>query len=474
MEDFAEPTATRRLDRVRREATLLTLRRHHLWLGGTWVLGVLVLAPAIGRPTLSIELIGVLVAVYLAWKSVAYPLAAAGIPPLVDAIVGSDPLPKGGFTFIFGAWITLGVFFAIVRRKTSIPSRALMSVPVLFSFGLLGLMLLRLGASPAESYGSIKMQLYIADVLIAFIGAIFVGSCREDLDIFLLATFAILAGGAFLFSFNLVTGNAHALIAERFSLTAQEYPIYLARDSADGLLIAIYLILAATRVRVRLLAIAATPTLIVAMIAAGSRGPVVAFVFGFVALIALVAANGRARRRLAFVAGVLLVSIVVVPLVVPGSSIGRSLSTILGSSSGLSSNGRSELWALALNAFNQHPLAGVGWGGFSALSTELYPHNILLEVSAELGILGVIFVVGIVVSAVMKLVDMWRIPDGGDKLVIALIASLLLTAFVNALFSGSIQDNSEIWLWTGLVMGMATLNPGRRWPTGMLVGKVGS
>ena len=441
---------------MRPHAAPLTLRRRRLWLLGAWLLGVVMLAPILTRPTLSFVLVVAVVAIWLAWKSVAYPLAAAGVPPLVDAIVGSNPLPKGGFTFLFAAWITLAVFFSIMRGKTGVPSRALMSVPVVLSFVLLGLMLLRLGPSSAEAYGSVKVQLFVADTLIVLVGAVFVGSSRADLEKFLMATLAILAGGALLLLFNLVSGGAHTVVADRFSLAAQEYPIYLARDSADGLLVAIYAILAATRPQVRAWAVAVSPALVVALIAAGSRGPIVAFAFGLVTLIGLAAASGRTRTRLLIVAGALLVAMILVPLVVPGSSIGRSLSAVLGSSAGLSSNGRSDLWSQAFTAFNLHPLLGVGWGGFAALNpSELYPHNILLEVSTELGIVGAAVVVGIVGGGARTLISIWRSTRGTEKLQAALLISLLLTAFVNALFSGAIQDNAHVWLWAGLGLGMS-------------------
>lgn len=431
-------------------------RRSRLGLPGAWLLGLLVLAPALTRPQVAIALVGAIVALGLAWKSVAYPLAASGVPPLVDAIVGYNPLPKGGFTFLFLAWIALAVCFAVLRGKTSIAPRALMRAPIVLSFALLGLMLLRLGSSPAEAYGSMKVQLYIADVLIVLVGAVFVGSNRRDLDLFVMLTFAVLAFGALLFLLALLSGSAHTVVPERFSLTAQEYPIYLGRASADGLLIAIYLILAAIRPAVRLCAFAAAPALLVALIAAGSRGPLVAFVFGLFTLLALVAASGRARRRLFPVIGALLIAIVFVPLLVPASSIGRSLSTILGSASGLSSNGRSELWSEAYRAFAGHTLSGIGWGGFAALNPEeLYPHNILLEVAVELGVFGVLFVVGIVAGVTRRLTWMWRSARSADKLLTTLLIALFLTALVNAMFSGAIQDNSPVWLWAGVAVGMS-------------------
>lgn len=369
--------------------------------------------------------------------------------------MGSDPLPKGGVTFLLAAWIGLGVMFVVMRGESAAAVRALTRAPVILSLWLLGLMLLRLGASAGEPYGSKKVQLYITDDLIFMLGAIFVGARKSDLRLFLLLFLGVTSLGALLLLDQLLSGSARATVGERFSLSSQEYPIALARSSADGLTIAIYVILAAKKASLRLLGLAMVPVLVVAMLAAGSRGPVLAFFFGLIGLIALTAASGRARRRLLQVAGGLLLAAFIVPLVIPGSAAGRALSTILGGSQGLSSNGRSHLWSLALNAFAQHPLLGIGTGGFATLSTELYPHNILLEAAAELGLLGALVMLTIIGSSLRRLVQAWRTALGAEKLDAVILIALFLSALGNALFSGAIQNNQEIWIWGGLGLGMS-------------------
>jgi O-antigen ligase len=205
----------------------------------------------------------------------------------------------------------------------------------------------------------------------------------------------------------------------------------------------------------RLGALALLPILLVALIAAGSRGPTLAFMVGLLALVALAAASGRARRQLLLVAAAMVAAGVLIPVLVPGSAIARSLSTIVGSASGLSSNGRSTLWHEAYSAFSQHPLLGIGTGGFGAIDPiELYPHNLLLETGAELGVIGLLAVASMLLSMLRRLVAVWRGYDGADRLEATIVISLFLTALVNAMFSGGIQDNSGIWLWGGLGIGM--------------------
>jgi O-antigen ligase len=176
-------------------------------------------------------------------------------------------------------------------------------------------------------------------------------------------------------------------------------------------------------------------------------------VIGLLVLVTLSAASGRARRRLLLAGVGILGAAIVVPIVVPSSSIARSLSTILGSSSGLSSNGRSQLWALAYMAFKAHVWLGIGTGGFASLNLLPYPHNLFLETGAELGIFGALAAATMLGSMFRRLRALWQRTDGAERLEISLLLALLVSALVNALFSGQISDNSDVWLWGGLGVG---------------------
>lgn len=430
---------------------------------GVGALGALALVPVIAQPILGIVLVAAVLAVWLAWKSIAYPLALASIPTVVEAIIGYNPLPKGGVTFLFAAWIGLAIMFAVMRKTHEQATRALLSAPVLLSFVLLGVMLLRLGSSPGEAYGSTKVQHFIANNLIFMIGAVFVGSSRRDLRLALSIFLIIAACGGLLLVFKLLSGGLHATFDNRFALSADEYPIYLGRSSADGVILAIYAVLAASRLWTRMAAMAVLPLLLVALVASGSRGPVLAFAVGLIVFMGLISASREARRRLQLVGVTLLAAVVVVPLALPSSSIGRAISTLLGSGAGLSSNGRSELWAKAFTGFAQHPLFGLGTGGFASLNPPLpYPHNLLLEMSVELGVIGLLLVSSIIVGFARRLFGAWRAMIGRDKVEAATLIALFVMALVNAMFSGAVQDNSELWVWGGIGVGMSVRIPLRR------------
>jgi O-antigen ligase len=467
--------STTRLPRAIPGGTTFSRRHPHVAFAVIAAIGILVLAPLLTRPTYAVLVPVVALAAAAAWRSPAIPLALGGIPPLIDAVFGSDPLPKGGFTLLFSAWIAVAVAFVVLRGRHRVAVHALLSVPVLASFFLLGLMLIQLGISPDPAYGNTKVQLYVADVLIFFVGAIFVGSRRRDARLLLTAMLIVTAAGGLLFLFELVTGSAQQVINGRFSLAAQEYPIDLGRASADGLLLAIYFLVTGTRSWARAAVALITPVLLIAMVAAGSRGPVVAFAIGLIALLALSASNPRARRRLAFAGATLALAAIVLPLALPSSSIGRALSTIVGSASGVSSNGRSDLWSAAISAFAQHLPLGIGTGGFAATSAAIsagvqYPHNLILEVASELGLVGLLALVAVLVGLAVRLARLYQSALGPDRLTSTVIIALFLTAVTNSFVSEPIQTNSGIWVWGGLAIGLsaqlATAHRNPRWSVG--------
>jgi O-antigen ligase len=140
---------------------------------------------------------------------------------------------------------------------------------------------------------------------------------------------------------------------------------------------------------------------------------------------------------------------------VPGQSIQRSLSFLSGSGSGLSSNGRSQLWSEAWGLFTSHPLFGAGTGSFFGFDgLNQYPHNLFLEVAAELGLVGLVLLVVFLASSwfgVVRAARRFGLPGRPE---VALVASLFTAALVNAMFSGDITTNGGLWLAAGLVLGL--------------------
>lgn len=130
---------------------------------------------------------------------------------------------------------------------------------------------------------------------------------------------------------------------------------------------------------------------------------------------------------------------------------------------GDSVNTRVSMVEAAWELFKQEPLTGVGAGGFATeafgVDQRLYPHNVILEIMAELGLLGMgvfaasLSIIGLGAWRILKTVVV-RSDDRAD----VALASAVVVCFVFSLFaaqvSGDLYDNRWVWLFGALVVAL--------------------
>ncbi|MGZ4317709.1 MAG: O-antigen ligase family protein [Gaiellaceae bacterium] len=413
------------------------------------------LYPLVPRPAFAIALAVAIVAVLSASVSVAVPVALAGAPTILIALLGRNPFPHGAISLMVFAWTAVAILLALTREEDALPARAVLSVPVVASLALFALMTLRLGASPSSGYGSVKIRLFLAENLTLLVAGIIIGRRRRHMNIYVALTLVYSTVAALVLAKGLVTGHGLSNLAGRFSLYEDESPIGLARDASLGLIVAVYVLLWSRSGFLRLFAFVAAPLIAVAFFAAGSRGPVLGFVVGLVVLLAVTLRDPASRRRIALLSLAAPIAAVAAIRLVPGADLQRSLSFLLfGGGGNTASNGRYLLWHQAWDAFHAHPLLGLGTGAFASINPELYPHNLFLEMAAELGFLGVVLVGLIVVSGSLRLGQVVSRATGEDRGHGALAAGLLAAALVNALVSSDITGNHLLWLAVGFGVGL--------------------
>ena len=347
----------------------MTLRSRLAFLGiaaAMPLIAAVAVTVSVTRPTIAVVLLLSPLAVILARRSIAYPVGIAGIPTLVIAILGRDPFPHGVITATFFGWTFLAIAFALLAGEQRLPLRLLITGPVMFSVLLAIALLARLPASLSPGYGSTKLQLFLLQNLIVIIAGTLIAQRRWHLERLLYVELLLAGAIGVVLLWHLARGDAQNVFANRYTISAQENPIQLGRESADGLIIAIYAVLSATRASTRIAAAALLPVLVVTLLSSGSRGPVLGALVGLVTLFAVLARDRSARRRLLLIAVAGGAATVLATQLVPGQSIQRSLSFLAGSGSGLNSNGRSQLWSEAWSHFLAHPVLGLGTGSFSA------------------------------------------------------------------------------------------------------------
>jgi O-antigen ligase len=125
---------------------------------------------------------------------------------------------------------------------------------------------------------------------------------------------------------------------------------------------------------------------------------------------------------------------------------------------------RADLFRTALRLFVDHPVIGIGTSGYETAAGYEYPHNLVLHVASEFGLLGLALLGALGIYALLT----WRPTSTVSVALGALLAFLVL----NAMVSNGIYENRMLWgVWLVLLAGPLTAlsaeagsssNPGER------------
>lgn len=428
-----------------------------LWLGSALVV-LLMLYETPRQPAVMLVVPILCVGVILAVRSIAWPLGVVSGATLISLLAAGN-LPKGGTVAAYTSWLIFGLLIAMIRSdRVHPPLRLVLDFSAAGTVALAVLMLARLPASADSSYGVNKIELYLLVCVVPYIVGIVVGYVRGDMELFFRVYVFMAVAAAVYNAYLIATGGANKQFANRYSIDASVDVIGLGRTMGEIALILLFLLVRATTVRRRLIICAALAPVAITFVSSGSRGPVIGLVVALPSVLLWRAASPAMARRLAWsLLAVGALAVVAVVALVPPQATQRSLS-IFQTTQETGDTSRIVLWGEAVNAFASnltHTLVGVGTGGYAALSTTgaHYPHNIVLEVGSELGVLGLLALAAFVISVFVRLLRL--VAAGGES---AGWSGLLLTLFVfslvNAQFSGDIPYNSGLWLWGGIASGL--------------------
>lgn len=114
---------------------------------------------------------------------------------------------------------------------------------------------------------------------------------------------------------------------------------------------------------------------------------------------------------------------------------------------------RLQLYASALQVWSNHPLFGVGWGGWPVAAGlgdhRMYPHNIFLEMLAEVGAVG-LGLFGLFAAYVF--LRYWRRHSVRLSGIALLVLMLLVNTVLNAMSTGDIPQNRIVFGIMGLLL----------------------
>ena len=219
--------------------------------------------------------------------------------------------------------------------------------------------------------------------------------------------------------------------------------------------------------------VASVPLLCAALIASVARGPVLSFaaiLIPFMLLRRVRAAVTSTKVWLpVLILGLLAFAVCVYWLQQQGAASEKfatkraEIEEVLGGSSTptYTAGKRLTLYRWALGMFSAKPVTGWGIGGWSYYAFDrdmpAYPHNLILEVAAEEGVIGLAALATLLLTVLLTMRRIWRASRDLTFIAPVFAFSLLVT-----MTSGDINVNRPLWLWCGMVFALAGIMEQRR------------
>jgi O-antigen ligase len=199
--------------------------------------------------------------------------------------------------------------------------------------------------------------------------------------------------------------------------------------------------------RWRLPAVLLATSFVAIAIAVGSRGPVAAFVLALA--VALTAWLLRVPKKVAPVLALAAVGVALVPFIsLPATSSERISEAARDPIAAFRQDDRSFLVRQAFQLIDDHPVRGAGAGAFATVNPAAkWPHNLFIELWAELGLAAMVIVAVAAGAALVGLFRLaWMVADDPSRVTLVYI---LLAVFAFNLMavqvSGNINDNRDFW-----------------------------
>jgi len=361
----------------------------------------------------------------------------------------------------FDITLMLGGLLAIVCASRLITAQGrTLPFPLIFTMLAIGvLMTLSLTYTPIFSYGSDKVVKFWTFTMVAALAPFFIIRDRGDLRMLLWAVGALGIVGAFATLAFGTTPYANAgdnANGGRLILGDVSNTIFVSRLLCSGAIVFLLVPVVGLAGRWRLAMAGLGALLAGVALLVGSRGPIISLVF---ALVITAAALGLRRpRTLAPIAALLVVGIMIFPFVsLPETSKQRITGAASNPVGTFQSDGRDVIYKQAVLIIQDHPVRGIGIGGFFLFSPilvnkeERYPHNIFLELASELGIGAALIMVAFALATLVGIYRRaWQEDDDPERGLIYIAGALFVFNLLAVQFSGDINDNRTFWAATGV------------------------
>lgn len=316
--------------------------------------------------------------------------------------------------------------------------------------------LLSLFYSSSHLYGLDKAVRFISFTAWAFIGPFFIFKNKRDIEkfIFYSILISVIMSCYAVKDLKSSLGNAYIGFV---SVNGSNY-LSLGRVSAMGiLLILLFYIISNKNLMIKIMAFIGIILNLVSLFASGSRMPLVALVC---MLVYIAISSIKIKKKIYIRKGfnlffiVILLSVCVLGTLAKAgvfdTMIYRFQVLLTDSGGGESAEGRTDRYDFAFKLFAENPIVGEGIGGFGYNYNDTdargYPHNIFLEIIAELGLVGLV----LFLLLIFRCIAPYFYRSGKDDSFSYSIFIVFLFYFLNANISGDLNDNRVMFCFMSL------------------------
>jgi O-antigen ligase len=380
----------------------------------------------------------------IAWPEVTLGLYAnAGLfkaDPRLNSLSGLVDI-----TLALGALLAAAFAYRLVLRRERITWSREMNLALVFS----GVILMGLTYTPAGSYGTEKAFRFVSLTMLAFFAPLVIIKSYRSVWLFFLGWLGFAA---------LLTIEALGQLGTGQRLSAfNATTIATSRTIGVAIIILLFAVLMDQVPRCwQILAAVGLTFMMLALIGSGSRGPLIMLVVTVIFTIGMSMVKPGRRSRSLLVICILGITALGVLLsgLIPAASLQRFDLLVNQADADASSQGRLMVMRVAWHLFTTSPVVGRGTGSVSAFGAgrdQVYPHNVLLELAAENGLLGLSIYLGLVGMVLGRLLSsLSRRSDHGPLWLTQL--ALVVFTLSNAMVSGDLSDNRGPWLFAGIAI----------------------
>lgn len=364
-------------------------------------------------------------------------------------------------TVMAAVLVLIAMLYSFVKRRGQL--RDIISIPLGVFLLLAVILLLSLAYTSAPNYGFQKSARFATLTLIAFIAPVFFTHSLKDLKLIVWILFVV---GLILAVGTIIAPQSAILRAGADYSTRGTFleanPLNTAGKMATASIIAFcFVIMAHSSNRVRIISLAVIPPMLIGMIITGSRGPLLGIALTLP--IAMVVCRRHASKAWQLIVVSVVVIMFIASFAMLSEQITSRISDLWKSDYDLreATSSRTYRFSWVMDHAAEHPVLGHGAGAWSVdregVDERSYPHNIILELLYETGLVGA-FLLSLFLWLIFK---RWRQAarfvflcelDIEVFQIVHIVGLLFLYTFSQTMKSGDINDARFMFFCAGLVV----------------------